>query len=63
MACTEPFPEEYDYDLMMEIADYLATAWEDTEPDRETKEAWISEFTELYPQAEEMIRQMVESFH
>ena len=60
---TEPFPEGYDYDLMMEIADYLAAAWEGIEPDRETKEAWIAELTKLYPQAEEMIRQMVESFH
>jgi len=46
----------------MEIADYLAAAWESTEPDLETKEALIAELTKLYPQAEEMIRQMVESF-
>ena len=60
---TEPFPEGYDYDLMIEIADYLAAAWEGTEPDRETKEALIAELTARYPQAEEMIRQIVESFH
>lgn len=59
----EPFPEGYDYDLMIEIADYLAAAWEGTEPDRETKEARIAELIALYPQAEEMIRQIVESFH
>ena len=58
----EPFPEDYDYDLMVEIADYLAETWGYSEPDRETREAMIAELTEKHPEAAEMIRQIVESF-
>lgn len=60
---TEPFPEGYDYDLMLEIADFLTAAWENGEPDGETKEAMIEKLTEEHPEAADMIRQMVESFH
>lgn len=60
---TEPFPEDYDFDLMEEIADYLTAAWENTEPDQETKEAMIVELTAEHPDAEEMIRQIVGCFH
>ena len=59
----EPFPEDYDFDLMEEIADYLTAAWEGTEPDQETKEAMIAKLTAEHPEAEEMIRQIVGSFH
>ena len=57
------FPEGYDYDLMVKIADYLADIWADGEPDQETKEAMISELTAEYPESAEMIRQIVGSFH
>ena len=60
---TEPIPEDYDYDLMVEIADQLAAVWEDGEPDQETKEAMIVKLTEEHPEAADMIRQIVESFH
>ncbi len=59
----EPFPEDYSFDLMEEIADYLTAAWEGTEPDQETKEAMIAKLTAEHPEAEEMIRQIVGSFH
>ena len=59
----EPFPEDYDYDLMVEIADQLAAVWASGEPDPETKEAMIAELTEEHPEAVDMIRQIVESFH
>ena len=60
---TETEPEGYEYDVMLEIADILAAAWENGEPDQETKEAMIAELTEKYPKSADMIRQMVESFH
>ena len=60
---TETEPEGYEYDVMLEIADILAAAWENGEPDQETKEALIAELTEKYPKSADMIRQMVESFH
>ena len=60
---TETDPEGYEYDVMLEIADILAAAWENGEPDQETKEALIVELTEKYPKSADMIRQMVESFH
>ena len=60
---SEPFPDDYDYDLMVEIADRLAEVWTNGEPDEETKEAMISEMTEEHPEAADMIRQIVESFH
>ena len=60
---TELFHEDYSFDLMEETADYLTAAWEGTEPDQETKEAMITELTAKYPEAEEMIRQIVGSFH
>ena len=59
----DPIPEDYDYDLMVEIADYLASVWENGEPDQETKEAMITELTEKHPEAAEMVRQIVNSFH
>ena len=59
----ETDPEGYEYDVMLEIADILAAAWENGEPDQETKEALIVELTEKYPKSADMIRQMVESFH
>ena len=60
---TELFPEDYDFDLMVEIADYLTAVWESGEPDHETREALIAELTAEHPEAAEMIRQIVESFH
>ena len=60
---SEPTPEGYDYDLMVEIADQLAVVWENGEPDQETKEAMITKLTEEHPEAADMIRQIVESFH
>ena len=60
-AVDEPFFENYD--LMTEIADILAPLWENGEPDRETKEAMIAELTEEHPEAAEMIREIVESYH
>ena len=59
----EAFPEGYDYNLMAEIADYLTAVWESGEPDPETKEAIIAELTSEHPESEDMIRQIVESFH
>lgn len=59
----EVFPEGYDYDLMVEIADYLADVWAGVEPGQETKDAMISELTAEHPEAADMIRQIVESFH
>ena len=58
----EVFPEGYNYDLMEEIADYLADVWAGGEPDQETKEAMITELTAEHPEATEMIRQIVGSF-
>lgn len=60
-AMVEPAFENYD--LMIEITDILAAAWENREPDQETKEAMITKLTEEHPEAAEMIRQIVESFH
>lgn len=59
----ESLTEGYDYDLMVEIADYLASVWENGEPDQEAKEAMIADLTEQHPEAADMIRQIVESFH
>ena len=59
----EPIPEGYNYNLMVEIADYLSDIWVGGEPDQETKEAMISELTAEHPESAEMIRQIVESFH
>ena len=47
---------------MTEITDILAAAWENGEPDQETKEAMIAKLTEEHPEAAEMIRQIVEGF-
>ena len=58
----ETDPEGYEYDVMLEIADILAAAWENGEPDQETKEAMIAKLTEEHPEAAEMIRQIVEGF-
>ena len=58
-------PEEEpmeNYELMMVIADELAAVWEKGEPDAEGKEALIRELTEKYPEGENMIREMVETF-
>ena len=51
-----------DYDLMLQIADKLAAAWAGGEPDAETKEAIIEGLTAQYPEAADMIREMVETF-
>ena len=59
----ELLTEGYDYDLMVRITDRLAAAWEGGEPDREAKESMIAEMTEEHPEAADMIRQIVESFH
>ena len=59
-AIAEPAFENYD--LMIEITDFLATAWEDGEPDQETKEAMIAKLTAEHPEAADMIRQIVESY-
>ena len=59
----DPFPEDYDFDLMEKIADYLTDAWKGTEPDQEAKEAMIVELSAEYPEATEMIQQIVGSFH
>ena len=58
-------PEEKpfeNYDLMLEIADVLHDAWTDGEPDREARDAMIAALTEQYPEAADMIREMVESY-
>ena len=60
---SEPLSDGYDYDLMVEITDQLAAVWVNGEPDPETKEAMIAELTEEHPEAADMIRQIVESFH
>jgi len=49
-------------DLMIEITDILAAAWENGEPDQETKEAMIAKLTEEHPEAADMIREIVESY-
>ena len=55
--------ENYEnYDLMITIADELAAAWANGEPDAEGKEALIRDLTAKYPEAEGMIREMVETF-
>ena len=59
----EPYSEGYDYDLMTQIADRLAAAWEGGEPDAEAKETMIAILTEEHPEAADMIRQIVMSFH
>ncbi len=59
----DPLPESYDYDLMLEIVDILSSVWENGEPDQDVKEAMIAKLTEEHPEAAEMIRQIVESFH
>ena len=41
----------------------MAAVWVNGEPDPETKEAMIAELTEEHPEAADMIRQIVESFH
>ena len=55
-------PAFENYDLMIEITDFLATAWEDGEPDQATKEAMIAKLTAEHPEAADMIRQIVESY-
>ena len=47
---------------MLEIADVLHDAWTDGEPDREARDAMIAALTEQYPEAADMIREMVESY-
>ena len=59
-AVTEPAFENYD--LMIEITDILAAAWENGEPDQETKEAMITKLTKEHPEAADMIREIVESY-
>ena len=59
----EPIPEDYNYGLMEEIADYLTAVWENLKPDQEMKDAMIAALTEKHPEAAEMIRQIVGSFH
>ena len=59
----EKFSDGYDYDLMVRITDRLTAAWEGREPDQEAREAMIAVLTEEYPEAADMIRQIVESFH
>lgn len=59
-AMDEPVFENYD--LMIEITDILAAAWENGEPDQATKEAMIEKLTAENPEVAEMIRQIVESF-
>ena len=59
----EPFPEDYNFDRMEKIADYLTAVWKNTEPDQAAKEAMIAELTAEHPDAAVMIRQIVESFH
>ena len=56
-------PAFENYDLMIEVTDILDAVWENGEPDRDTKEAMIAKLTEEHPEAAEMIRQIVESFH
>ena len=58
----EPGFSAEDIALMSEIADVLAAAWENGEPDRATKDALIAELTEAHPEAADMIREMVETF-
>ena len=48
---------------MTQIADRLAAAWEGGEPDAEAKETMIAILTEEHPEAADMIRQIVMSFH
>jgi hypothetical protein len=55
-------PAFENYDLMIEITDFLATAWENGEPDQEAKEAMIAKLAKEHPEAADMIRQIVESF-
>ena len=55
--------EPVDWDLMLEIADTLVAAWENAEPDEKTKEDMIAKLTEEHPEAGEMIRQIVLSYH
>ncbi len=50
------------YDLMIEITDILAAAWENGEPDQATKESMIEKLTAENPEVAEMIRQIVESY-
>ena len=59
-AMDEPVFENYD--LMIEITDILAAAWENGEPDQATKEAMIEKLTAENPEVAEMIRQIVEGF-
>ena len=59
-AMDEPVFENYD--LMTEITDILAAAWENGEPDQATKEAMIEKLTAEHPEVAEMIRQIVESY-
>jgi len=59
-AMDEPVFENYD--LMIEITDILAAAWENGEPDQATKEAMIEKLTAEHPEVAEMIRQIVESY-
>ena len=55
-------PAFENYDLMVEITDVLAAAWENGEPDQEAKEAMIAKLAKEHPEAADMIRQIVESF-
>ena len=54
----EEFPTE-EYDLMIAIADEIESAWKGGDLDRE---ALIVSLTEKYPEAADMVREMVETF-
>ena len=60
---TDPFIGSDEYDLMLKIVDVLEAAWGNTDPGQEAREAMIAKLTEEYPEAAEMIRQIVESLH
>lgn len=58
----ETDPEDVNEGLILEIADILDAAWENTEPDRAAREAMIEKLTEEHPEDAEIIRLIVESF-
>ena len=60
---TDPFIGSDEYDLMLKIVDVLEAAWGNRDPGQEAREAMIAKLTEEYPEAAEMIRQIVESLH
>ena len=59
---TDPFIGSDEYDLMLKIVDVLEAAWGNRDPGQEARETMIAKLTEEYPEAAEMIRQIVESF-